>query len=678
MINLEDFHVDFLQSILIETESRGLLKHQAFFENVCEDLVSIGDLSCNYTLAEYSKIGMEVHGYDYDEERQLLSLIVHHFFQIDEMQTLTLDQIKTKFNRVTTYYEKCLNKLYDDLEPADDAYSMSYNIYQKMQNKKIDKVRLLVLTDGKATRNLKELPSKTIDGIEIEYRVIDIEYLYKIHSNQSDSSDNEINVSLPCLRITTNSIDYKSYLTAISGELLADIYERFGQKLFEQNVRTFLQFRGNVNKGIINTIKNCPEKFFAYNNGITATASKIEFDDNHHISKIINLQIVNGGQTTSAIYAARKKDKLPLSDLSVQMKISVVKVDEMQNDFVSNVSRFANTQNKVNDSDFFSNSPFHKEMKDFSKRIWVPATGGVQRRTHWFYERVRGEYLNEQAYFSDARKKTFATEFPKSQFVDKRFISKSEVSWMQKPNVVSKGVEYSFDHFAKERTGVLEKDNLVITEQYFKDVISRVIMFREVEKIVSNSEWYNNAYRAQIVTYSISYLSFLITKKGKYLNFNTIWDKQCLPSSLVRTFKFITKSVNDYLTETPDGYGNISQWCKNEKCWNGLKDESIYIEIDDTLLVSKASVITTTLEDKNGRKLEIGIEIQAFVVNLNIRVWQIINEYFSNNMSSGLSFKQRDILNKMSLGMMNPPSELQAKILYELYLKAKNEGVQNV
>jgi hypothetical protein len=151
-----------------------------------------------------------------------------------------------------------------------------------------------------------------------------------------------------------------------------------------------------------------------------------------------------------------------------------------------------------------------------------------------------------------------------------------------------------------------------------------------------------------------------------------------LPSSLVRTFKFITKSVNDYLTETPDGYGNISQWCKNEKCWNGLKDESIYIEIDDTLLVSKASVITTTLEDKNGRKLEIGIEIQAFVVNLNIRVWQIINEYFSNNMSSGLSFKQRDILNKMSLGMMNPPSELQAKILYELYLKAKNEGVQNV
>jgi hypothetical protein len=40
MVSLEEFHQDFLQSILSDADSRGLMKPQAFFENVCEELIS--------------------------------------------------------------------------------------------------------------------------------------------------------------------------------------------------------------------------------------------------------------------------------------------------------------------------------------------------------------------------------------------------------------------------------------------------------------------------------------------------------------------------------------------------------------------------------------------------------------------------------------------------------------
>ena len=368
MISLKEFHEDFLQSILSDAESRGLMKPQSFFENVCEELTNSGDLTKNYSVAEYTKRGLEVYGYDYDDERNILSLIVHQFFQEEEIQTLTQNHISVKFNRLKTFLSKCFRGLYKDMEETSESYSMAFNIFKYFNKQKISKVRLIILTDGKATRNLTILPSEVIENIDVEFRVIDIEYIYKIYLSEFNESEFEIETNLPFLETDTGSEEYRSYLSVLSGEFLFDIYEKFGQKLLEQNVRTFLQFRGNVNKGLRNTIEFRPEMFFAYNNGITVTASSVEFNSNGNISKIKNFQIVNGGQTTSAIYAAKKINKLDISKVSVQMKLSVVKENEKQNDFVSKVSEYANTQNKVNKSDFFSNSPFHKEFKDYSKK----------------------------------------------------------------------------------------------------------------------------------------------------------------------------------------------------------------------------------------------------------------------------------------------------------------------
>jgi len=677
MVSLEEFHQDFLQSILSDAESRGLEKPKAFFENICEELISTGDLTNNYTEAEFIKKGIEVYGYDYDEERQIISLLAHQFFQDDDIQTLTKSIIDTKFKRLQAFYTKCISGDIDNMEKAYESYSMAYNINNLAKKNKISKLRLIILTDGKATRNLEDLPSSSIDSTVIDFRVIDIKYLYKIYLSENSSGDFEINVNLPSLEIETESDEYKSYLSYMKGDDLVKIYAQYGQKLFEQNVRTFLQFRGNVNKGLKNTIEYNPEMFFAYNNGITATASEIELNEFGNIVYMKNFQIVNGAQTTSAIYASsiNKKNPIDVSKVSVQMKLSVVKDIDKQNDFVSKVSEYANTQNKVNKSDFFSNSPFHKEIKKYSKSIWVAAIGGSQRRTHWFYERVRGEYLNEQTYLTDSQKKQFQLENPKKQFIDKKLLGKSENTWLQKPYIVSKGAEFSLNYFAETITKKLEEDNLAITESYFIDSICRIIMFKEVEKMVSKSNWYGGGYRANIVTYTIAYLSYIIEKQKRYLNFNLIWEIQELPQRLFDILEIIAEQIHKDITDPPEGNANISQWAKKDKCWEKIKTLDIKVDVDSFLLLDKEEEKYNKKEAKQEKRLDTSIEIETFVYKLGQEKWSLLLEYYKNDDSS-ISPMQMDILTKQSLGHFTMgASPKQSKILYNLYVDAIEAGV---
>jgi hypothetical protein len=675
MISLEEFHQDFLQSILSDAKSRGLMKPQAFFENVCEELISVGDLTPNYTYAEFSKRGMEVFGYDFDNERKVLSLLVHQFFQEDEIQTLTKGQIDTKYKRLTTFFEKSINGLYKDLEEAYESYSMAFNIYKWYKENEISKVRLLILSDGKSTRNLQNIENSFIKNIEIEYRIIDINYLYNIFLSQNSSAEFEISdISIPALAIDTDSDDYKSYLTYMDGLTIAKIYDKFGQKLLEQNVRTFLQFRGKVNKGLRNTIEYNPEMFFAYNNGLTVTATNVDIRDGR-ITKIKNLQIVNGGQTTSAIYAAWKNSKLDVSKVNVQIKLSVVIDTNKKDEFVSKVSEYANTQNKVNKSDFFSNSPFHKEFKDYSKRVWAPVKSGSQQRTHWFYERVRGEYLNEQAYLTKAGKKQFQIENPKNQMIDKTFLAKSENVWQEIPYIVSKGAQYSFDEFAKQVTKKLEEDNLAITEKYFKDAVAKVIIFKETEKIVSNATWYNGGYRAQAVAYILSYLAYYIKRQKKYMNFDIIWQIQELPQQFKHTIYQIGEAIYQNITNPPDGNANIGQWCKKTLCWESVKQIDLSLNIDD-FLVDNEEIRVIKKEDKKLKKLDNDIEIQSFVVKLDKDKWKMIFDYFSRvENRNDISPMQYDILNKYINGYLPLPSIKQSKLMYELYNLALDSGL---
>ena len=95
----------------------------------------------------------------------------------------------------------------------------------------------------------------------------------------------------------------------ISADLLFNLYRKYSSRLLEKNVRSFLQFTNETNKGMKRTIRDHPEKFIAYNNGLTITATKVKTSSHRrkfYIDTLTDFQIVNGGQTTASIYFSKE------------------------------------------------------------------------------------------------------------------------------------------------------------------------------------------------------------------------------------------------------------------------------------------------------------------------------------------------------------------------------------
>lgn len=693
MLEIEEFHQEFIQSILIGADARGLMKSEVFLEETIDSLMEDGELGPNCEIAECKKRGIDVSGYDFDEERKLLTIILSEFYQSEKIETIYKKNIDAKFRNAENFIKENQNKFYENLEETSSEYSMSYNIYNKFMNRDIEKIRFFLLSDGVTTSTLKEIPKKKYKSgsgqdLEFSYRIIDIDYLYKLQMSNFKDEGFSIDVDLPYLKApvtdekaidkeTGKDMSHESYLAIMPGKLIAEIYDNYGQRLLEQNVRTFLQFRGKVNKGLRNTIEHYPLMFFAYNNGITATASKLEINDIGHITKIYDFQIVNGGQTTSSIYAAWKNNKLDLSNINVQMKLSVVKKFEGQSEFVSNVAKYANTQNKVNESDFFSNSPFHKEMKKHSKRIWAPASDGRQKKTRWYYERVRGEYLNEQAYLTKAKKKAYQLESPKNQLIDKTFLAKSEIAWKEEPYKVALGAQKCFKEFAQTVTKKLEKDNLAITEDYFKEAVAKIIIFRHLEKRVSKSIWYNGGYRAQIIAYTLSYFSMLLKKKKLFLDFGKVWKEQEVSESLSNLLIKIAATLYPVLLEGTAGDANIGMWARKESCWKKLKEVDVDLKIPENLVVDKEKQLVIKKDEQKSKKLMKGIDATIFVYGY--KEWPKLFKHYKKykDVSDDITETQFEILKKMANQYPDyfTPSDKQCKLLLKVYEKSKLEGI---
>jgi hypothetical protein len=364
-------------------------------------------------------------------------------------------------------------------------------------------LRLNVLTDRMVSERLREIPSaQTREGVPVTFQIWDVSRLKRIHEAQSVRDDLFVDFSflagggLTALPAAASFEDYEAYLAVIPGETLADIYIKHGSRLLEGNVRTFLGRRGNINRGIANTLAKESSRFFAYNNGIAATASAVSTVPGPGGRVVVltgatDLQIVNGAQTTASLAALRREGKLPPSSVFVPMKLSVVN-PAVAAELIPAISRFANRQNAVRASDFFANHQFHRRMEEISRRILAPAVGDSQVQTHWFYERARGQHLNEQAGMSPARRAQFLRMNPRAQVVTKMDLAKVENCFDLLPDVASRGAEKSFTSFAERITKEWADENrrALYGDDWYRSAVARVILFRVTEGLVSNAPWY--------------------------------------------------------------------------------------------------------------------------------------------------------------------------------------------
>lgn len=679
----EFFH-DFRQETLAGAEATSSFQLASFMDAVATELVETGFVEgfefCHYR----AQRGMRVDGYWFNDEGAL-DLFLADFDCRSELATLTRTDVDAAFKRLASFFEASAAKgLSKELEITSPEYGLSRQIADRKGS--IRQLNLILVSERAISDRIQSLPDGEICGVPTSHHVWDISRLQRQRSSRSHKEALDLDFvgmfgsGIPCLPAHLGSDTYQSYLIVMPADVLSGLYEKFGARLLEQNVRTFLQARGKVNQGIRTTILTEPGMFFAYNNGITATAQSVEVEETGaglKITRILDLQIVNGGQTTASLFHTRRRDKASLANIFVQMKLSVIDSDESEK-VVPRISEYANTQNRVNAADFFSNHPFHVRLEEFSRRIWAPAQQGAQRETKWFYERARGQYADAQAKLTPAEQRRFKAENPKPQMFTKTDLAKFENTWDEHPKWVNLGAQKNFAKYAHRIGKEWEKGSDGFNEFYFRRAVARGVIFRAAEKLVSAQPWYNGGYRANIVAYSLAVLSEITKRHKKSLDFLRIWNAQGINGTLERTLAVVTKAVNDDIVKPTQGISNISEWCKKDACWTRIQGEIGAIEAELPAefwkeLISSEDKAAELKSAKQTQKIDNGIDAQRRVLEISAAQWSRVQAALSAKRL--LSPKEMGVLSIATQMPSKIPSELQCMVLLETLEKARSEGI---
>ena len=692
-MNVQEFHKDFLEEVKATAATEGAGSNAAFVSVASSYLVNAEALS-DFTTAFYiGKSGskkLRVDGYVLDEFDYTFNLVIADYTGDEQRETVTRTYATQQFDFLLHFVEEALgNKLYREIEPSTPVADLVEQL--RFHRDHIRKFRLILLSDGFMSNRISEIEGRMINDISVECQIWDIDRIYRVCFSDLGRQDIEIDFKaytngkgIPCLEASNaNSDDYRSYLCIIPGKVLADIYDTYGSQLLEGNVRSFLSTKVAVNKKIRETILKIPQNFFAYNNGVSATAMDLQFEsapEGKYITYARDFQIINGGQTTASLSNARHKDAADLHQIYVQMKLTEVDNDaDKSSDLIRNISRSSNSQNKVSDADFFATHPFHIRMEQISRRIFAPASGGAQYETKWFYERARGQYLQAQMRMTKSQKDKFIAQNPKNHVITKTDLAKYRITWIGVPQSVSKGAQTNFMKFAEMIDDAWAKSDSTFNEKYFKDTVSLAILFKHTEWVVSHQPWFEQGYRANIVTYSLALLHRLIREQfpGSDLDLQLIWTRQQVPDVVTNELVRITKCVFDTITDPSRGTINVTQWCKRDACWDDVKKCRLKLFSDiEAVLVGKEEEKSSEKEAKRDQKLFSGVEAQTRVIELGAEYWIKVNEFVT---IKKISFSP-DQMRAINYAMRIPtqlPNAYQSTLLLSLLEEAKANGFKS-
>ena len=573
----------------------------AFSRMLSDELEASGVLEspvvCHY---EYGKAAtaFKVSGYGVpDEDSRLdLFLTIYNGGPHSEVPTLNASDIDASFNKLERFLGRALDGLHEELEPALPERYMTERIQQLRG--KVDRVNFFLFTNSRLAVRREKQRKAQVHGIAAAYEVWDIERFRRLR--ESGAGYEALNVDLrgqpdgglPCVRLDAKDEGYRTCVAIFPGSLLRDLYDEHGARLLELNVRSYLQAKGKINKGILETLRNDPADFMAYNNGITVVAEKILFghlkDGRNGILELQGMQIVNGGQTTASIHRAAKEFEADLSKVYVQGKIVTVEPSQF-NEIVPLISRYANSQNKVTDTDLQANHRFHVGLDRVAKREWTP-----DQTSKWFYERARGSYQTARSKegTTDGLRKKFDREFPTHQRFTKEELAKFENCWRAFPYVVNRGGQKNFTQFMtfiKADLGELP-DKWEPSSEEFRRYIGKALLFRDVQRIVKADDSIT-AYRVNVTTYTVSLLA---EKTARRIDLDAIWKRQATSDSLAETARLwapvIFKALLDYAQKQTVHIDNV---LKSKAAWEHMLSLDLRVTRDVERELRQSSPTTT-------------------------------------------------------------------------------------
>lgn len=594
--DLQRFYTDIQEEIKasLVSEDEGTTPEQVFTEFTLSLLADAGETE-NYRVSydeKLSKRGVEhkVSGYSLYENYETLDLFVTLYFGDDTIQSVTKSEAEKAIDKLLKFFKNAVYKDYvNEIEESSQIFDLAHTLANVAEVKEfLARVNIFLVTNGQVKSDIKS--PEPIAGYSIFYRVIDINYIFNISAQARipiEINFSENGFQVPCIVNESENDDYQSYLAIISGNALADIYEKFGARLLEQNVRSFLQFTGKYNKGIRNTVLNEPHMFLAFNNGIAATAEEIKLVDlpnnrGKGIGLVKDFQIVNGGQTTASIYHTWKKNKnINISQIYVQLKLTIIKNRANFSEIVGRIAEYANTQNKVSASDLSSNKENLVILEKLSRSIWAPPSKDQVQQTRWFFERARGQYKNARLRegFSPSKRKSFDLKSPRSQLLTKESLAKYINVWGEvykrknlviAPYIVVRGNQKNYAEFLCHN--YKDKPDSI----FFEDTVAKAIIFKSAENIYGVKPNALGDMRYITVPYTIGWLGYKIAYK---LDLYKIWKKQEVSDKLKTTLREVMPKIEQFIKKNAPGslYG---EWAKKEECWMKIKEEDFGINLN--------------------------------------------------------------------------------------------------
>jgi hypothetical protein len=544
-----------------------------FTEVVTRHMAEIG-MTFEPQICHYSaRVGegmLRLSGYALSDDLDQLDLYVSLYEGCDEVVNIPDSETTRAAEQCSRFLNQCVSgTLLGKMDESHDAYALVQTIETAYPD--LDQIRIYVLTDRKAkTRNFQ---ARQIQGKTIKLEVMDIERLFNHWQSGKPRDELVVNLNdvcggpLPCVWVSDEGAEYDYAMTVFPGEALRFLYEKYGPRILEANVRSFLSQTNTVNKGIRNTLREQPERFMAYNNGVVIVADEAHLDraadGSPGIAWLKGMQVVNGGQTMASIFFARKKSPgLDLSKVRVPAKVIVLRQsDELAEDaLIADISRYANSQSAVKGSDHYANKPFQIQLEKLAMTTYCP--DGVGR---WYYERAAGSYkvmLDREAK-SEVDRRRLQDSMPPSRKLTKTDFAKYLCAWMQLPDQVSLGGQKAFPAFMKRMTQADGETPTLPDVADYKRMIAQVIIFKTATKLI-NPRF--PAFKANVTAYTVALVSRLL---GERINLDDIWQKQAISPQLGNQILAWSDEVNALLYDSAKGR-MISEWAKKRECWDAM------------------------------------------------------------------------------------------------------------
>jgi len=654
----------------------GRHRSEAVFQTLAGILLDAGFLTNPQWTPLRFKVGRRtcsIEGYDIDEEDRILTL----FAVVDCHADVELDRTWVERTCPKKDLEQAIKELLAaidsigegqelDLELSDPANDLLRSL--RSDYKSADgRVNCCILTTGKVTSQ----GASSSAEVELRTAVWDSERLVRTQENGREQlvADFTTIGGLPCL---ISDSDYTEIcegrvgvlIGKVPGLFLANLYNEYRMRLLERNVRAFLQFTGKVNKGIRDTIHDEPQNFLSFNNGISVTASTVDVrrtpDGAYRLVSATDFQIVNGGQTTASIARCVRVDKVDVSAISVAMKLTVVPEAELA-ELVPRISRFANTQNRIQETDFFANNPWHIELEKHSRFIEAERDAGSEGRPiRWYYERVRGQYADDLAkHTTVAQKAAFKNRHPTRAKFTKTDLSRYLLAWEQEAHSVSLGGQKCFARLM----GVLGATTLanndrqqLPTEEDFRRICCLALLQRKGESICH--ELGIVGYRANLVAYAIMVLSFASDKK---LPWRTIWLDQAIPAPIEQALRIAIPGCDRAIRESA-GARNVTEWAKRIECRAYVLEQKIDLGIKPASDWDQFSI-----KDMARPKAE--ADLLKVLFKLNPDQWKAIAKAVTAAKGNPIWSGVADTMATRLIPASKSPSEKQTKILRKALLR---------